>query len=42
MGLVCSFEDPVGLWGLPTTTPDLLLPVDYSPVIETFATAVVE
>ena len=42
MGLVCSLEDPASLWGLPTTTPELFLPVDYSPVIEIFATTAVE
>ena len=42
MGLTCSLEDPAGLWGLPTTTPTLFLPIDYSPITETFSATVVE
>lgn len=42
MGLRCSLDDPAGLWGLPTTTPQLFVPVNYSPIIEIFATTVVE
>lgn len=42
MGLICSLEDPAGLWGLPTETPTLSFPVDYSPIAETFGATVAE
>lgn len=42
MGLSCSLENPAGLWGLPTQTPTLFFPVDYSPITETFSTTVAE
>lgn len=42
MGLICSLDDPAGLWGLPTETPKLFFPVDYSPIAETFGATVAE
>lgn len=42
MGLICSLDDPAGLWGLPTQTPELFIPVDYSPIAETFGATVAE
>ena len=42
MGLICSLEDPAGLWSLPTETPTLSFPVDYSPIAETFGATVAE
>lgn len=42
MGLICSLDDPAGLWGLPTETPTLSFPVDYSPIAETFGATVAE
>lgn len=42
MGLICSLEDPAGLWGLPTETPTLFFPVDYGPIAETFGATVAE
>ena len=42
MGLICSLDDPAGLWGLPTETPTLFFPVDYSSIAETFGATVAE
>lgn len=42
MGLICSLDDPAGLWGLPTKTPTLFFPVDYGPIAETFGATVAE